>query len=322
MPILEIGLASAAVVAATTSYLVPLIISCVTGFVAVVGSFFVGKTMSEQRSAKVTKDLANLRRKQLARDRLTRVEAERMVFHTDESVQHILKQSKKHQQKFDQTITQFNQNLIDTSEATENLERVAESIQGVAHGSSGTMASISVELDRLKSELYEVNNRLNETQKTLFEKDQLLKTTLDKLTKIEEQMEIDNQTNGFQIIDLSSGMIELKNILTQQYHESSLKDDEIQMLKKQINQLTTTVKTLESTVQDLTTKLADTSDENQTRVRDIRCLLDQNKQLIKTIEQLSTGLKQQASAPEGSHQSTLDPTDEFRSNGNHLRLFK
>jgi len=291
MPLPLIGLAVGAAAVATVSYLGPLIIACVVGFVSTVSSFFVAKKIYTTQESD---ELTALYKEQMQRERETRAEAEKTAEYAACNVELILNRVQKQHQLLDESIFNFNQNIDDTNHANEDLERVAESIQHAATAATVTVETIATELEQLKTELTLVNMTLHNTQNALAEKENELQQTVEKLAKLEVKITADAHENVIQMSHFNEMMSDARNVLSQAPHDISIKDAEISSLRMKNTKLTSTIQTLENTVTQLTTKLIGASDANKTQLNEIRSLLSENKRLTHLIDALSKALEDQS----------------------------
>ncbi|MDP3705301.1 MAG: hypothetical protein Q8R24_05270 [Legionellaceae bacterium] len=297
MPLPIIGAVVVGTTVAAVSYLGPLIIACFVGAATSITSFLVARKWYK-RNEKT--ELSETRKEHVKREKKLRTDAEKIAQRVGDNVELILDRSKQQQQQLGSSIQTFGASIEATNQATENLERVAESMQYVASSTSITVETMSAELDRLKSELISVNTMLQGTQNALVEKERELTLTIEKLATIEAKINEDAHENKLRIDQFSEEFSDASHLLHKDAEMASLREKNIRM--------TSTIKTLETTIERLTSKFTGSHDLNKSRLGEIQILLTENKRLTGLIDHLSKALEEQ-DTPISNHRS---PTNKMK----------
>lgn len=310
MPVIEIGLATAAVAAAGASYLIPLVISCIGGAIVATATFFAGFKMARRKN---NADLSGLKKQQYERDKQTKQEAENIVVQTEQDVRDILAQTKKQNAALDQTILDFQEEIDASKKVTGSLEKFTHGVRDLTETGKINLTDMCTELERVNTELIRVTDALKIKEQSLDEKDKLLKNTLDKLTHCEKKASHDALIS---IQNIQKLQIEISHI----YKEFDmirktklLQKEQVDTLMEQNQRLTATINKLEKTILDLSDSLENANIKNDTQCQETQRLLDENKQLALLIEELSHVIES------GSVEMKGEP---YQSNNASMRLFR
>ena len=296
MPIL-IALGSAAIVGGV-SYLVPLIITCITSAVTIVVTFVSTRAYYKKDHAKDT-EMQNLKKEQAYRDAAVRDEVSRIAEETGVNVQTLLELSKEQQEELKKTIQEFMQNIEDSDRATQSLNELAQSIQAATSDANIQRSDLYLELEQMKTELRSVQNKLSNTERALANKESELQQTIATLSELVDKINC-------------SGVIEQVDKLAKFEINQDYKDTEIMRLKAQNTTLNHTIDSLDISIKDLQSKLKSRTKMEKLQIQEIQELITENKRLTATIESLTESME-----------SNNAKAAQLTSNTSHqLRLFK
>lgn len=281
MPLILLG---AAAVAATT-YLVPLIISCVVGAVTVIVTF-VGTRAYYANSSEDDVELQDLKEEQAKNDAAIRNEMARIASETGVDIQKLLAMSKNQQAELKKSIHSFMQNIEKNDELKQSFSSIVDSLQETSTDANVQQKNLHAELERMKAELVSVNQKLSETAQDLADKEAKLQQTIRTLADFE------NKVNGSEILNQLESLQKLGHLNHQQGgvvkpQMDSEKDAEILALRTKNSSLSQTVDNLTGVVHNLQTNIKNRTATEQLQIQEIQKLIIENKRMTATIESLT-----------------------------------
>ena len=276
MPVLEIGLAAAAVAAAaTTSYLVPMIMSCVGGVILAIGTFYAGFKMAE-RDSEI--ELVDLKRQQHQRDQQTKQDAHNIVQHTERHVKRIIQQTEKQQQRWEITVDAIHNHLAETSHATADFVNMTETFPEITAHGQASFEHLSSALTAQKNNLEALSQALKSAEQALLNKEAMLSATIDRLRHSEQQFHEDACINLKVIADLQQSLQD--HLQTQA------------VLKHHNHELTQKVMAQEAMIQQFTQSLSSSVDQHAVQDGTLQKISQENQQLRSLVEQLTQTMAQ------------------------------
>ena len=274
-------LLGAAAAAATVSYLIPLIITCISGGVTIIITFFATRAFYKKKHENDS-EMQHLKKQQVERDNAIHDEVSKLALETGIDMQTLLRLSKEQQEELKHTIQEFMRNIDESDAATKSLTLIANNIQDATINASTQNISLNLELDRIKNELLKVYTKLKLTEQNLAQKESELQQTIESIGHLGEQI-------------LSSDILEKLSCLGNAENDTKLLDqnDQIILLKAKNSALANTIESLNKTIQALHKKLADCSENERVQIQEIQNLISDNKLLTETIESLTESIESQ-----------------------------
>lgn len=296
MPIVILG------AAAITSYLIPLIITCVISGVTIVVTFVTTRFFYKKKHEN-DGELERLKKEQMERDHAVRDEVSKIARETGIDIQVLLNLSREQQLELKRNIQEFMKNIDESDNATKNLNCLANTIQEATINANLQSIDLNTELEKMKTELINVYSKLSNTEKILANKEAELNQTLEKINTFGDKIlnsDILEQLNAMQNIQKEFNLI----------YPASF-DEEINSLKSKNINLSNTINTLKKTINQLNTKLETYSENEKRQLTEIQKLINDNKLLTETIEALTNSIDSQ-------NQKTKKPSI---NTSNNLRMF-
>lgn len=268
------------VLAATAPIWVPWLVGAVLalgGTLSTIAAFFIGR--SKKKPNNTEKELAQLRKEQIALDTHTREEANHLAEDTHGQVKTLMKQSNHQQHRLELTMQTLNEEVQAVDVSRKQLDAVVTDLQSTTTDSAITMKKILEELEQLKKELILVNDKLRNTQEELSNKEHELNTSLIKNINLQEQLTRETGENQERVRELSK-QIEVFSMLNEEINPAfAIFDAEKKCLSATQTTMDATIKKLEFSLERLTSALKTSKKSEATQLSIIKTLIDENKKL-------------------------------------------
>lgn len=266
-----------------TSYLVPLIITCVIAAVTIIAtgvtSYYTGRWRSNKESA----ELERLHAELLQREVNIRDAATSLAEDTQNKMDNILQQTQAQQTHINNNLAQLDEYTLQMDQNTKQIEQSTKVIDQISNDFQFKTDNYSADTEKLIEEINTLNQKMKETQRTLQDTEQLLANTLIELSTAQQSLALSMQQGNEKIITVTQQLTDVSVYFTNSDIEK-LRNDNIQMAKN--------IKELEQTLTKLSLAYKTISQTNRTQFSEINQLHEENKRLHTIILKLTNELNE------------------------------